>query len=110
MDALAAAAEAAAEAQDDGPSPEDDYDPLRGQLPSDDEEGPAELDAELDALPRGDVDAAGEAIEDDDAAEASAGAEPQAGAFFFRASTRVPVSTKFHKFTSDIISRIRILR
>ena len=72
MEALAAAAEAATEAEDDGPSPADDYDPRRGALPSDDEEGPDDPDDEADALPPGEVDAAGEAIEEDDAAEAAA--------------------------------------
>ena len=57
MEALAAAAEAATEAEDDGPSPADDYDPRRGALPSDDEDGPDDPvpDDEADALPPGEV-------------------------------------------------------
>ena len=82
MDVLSAAAEAAepaAELEDDGPSPADDYDQQRGALPSDDEEGPDDPDEEADALPPGDVDAAGEAVEAETEADAAA-VEPSSSA------------------------------
>ena len=70
MDVLAAAAEAEAELADDAAEPvhADDRERERGDLPSDDEEGPPEPDEDEDALPPGDVDGAGEAVEDDAAA------------------------------------------
>ena len=68
MDVLAAAAQAEAELADDAEEPvhADDRDKERGDLPSDDEDGPPEPDEDVDALPPGDVDGAGEIVEDDD--------------------------------------------
>ena len=62
--------------EDDGGTAADDYDPQRGQLPSDDEEGPHDPDAEADALPPGDVDPAGDPMDVEDEADAAAVEQP----------------------------------
>ena len=66
MDVLAAAANEALQA-DEGAvlSPEDDHDPMRGDLPSDVQEGPDDPDEDEDSMPPGNVDACGLAVGDD---------------------------------------------
>ena len=66
MDVLAAAANEAPQADEGAvPSPEDDHDPLRGDLPSDMEEGPDDPDEDEDSMPPGNVDACGLDVDDD---------------------------------------------
>ena len=79
MDELAAAAQAAVPADEGAnPSPDDDHDPQRGDLPSDDEEGPGDPDEDDDSMPPGDVDACGLPVDEPD--DGAALGDPAVGA------------------------------
>ena len=76
MDELMAAAAAAVQAEEGAnPSPDDDFDPQRGEVMSDLEEGPDDPDEEEDALRPGELDAGGEDEEQPVEEAAAAAAE-----------------------------------